>query len=344
MINLFLDSGAFTAWRGGTPIDIDEYAEFCLEYGHLCELIASLDVIPGTKLGRPSTREVELAAKASYENWRLLQGAGVKAVPVYHKGERRYWLERYLDESEGVVALGGTVGMSSKARHVWNDDVFDYLCGDNPYPAVRIHGFGVNAIGLLFEYPWSSADSNAWAVAGGFGECWFPQFDRNGPNLTTWPHQISISKAEHRKTGTRSVWEAGPYEKEQITRYVEQMGFTMEGLAHSREQRLKYNVAALKVILTGIHPRPFKGDGVRVHGFFRGSHRDGVSESVVKKLRVYFATGADTQSNRTLTEAGVSDRLISYWMIQQKRVWDMERYVETGLVEPQRNKRRVRPR
>ena len=48
-INIFIDSGAFSAFTRGISIDIDEYIEFINSVHDNVELYASLDVIPSSE-------------------------------------------------------------------------------------------------------------------------------------------------------------------------------------------------------------------------------------------------------------------------------------------------------
>ena len=71
LLKTMLDSGAYSAFRQGKKIDIDEYAEFIKVNGHNYDAKITLDVIND--------------AKNTYRNWLYLRNKGVDVIPVYPK-------------------------------------------------------------------------------------------------------------------------------------------------------------------------------------------------------------------------------------------------------------------
>ena len=67
-----LDSGAFTAFHRGSPINIDEYIEFCVEHGHLFDHYIALDVIENAKA---SKKNLEKMVKAGLKPMAVLTGS-----------------------------------------------------------------------------------------------------------------------------------------------------------------------------------------------------------------------------------------------------------------------------
>jgi hypothetical protein len=80
---IFLDSGAYTAFNKGLEIDVHEYSKFVVQYGHLFDVVASLDV-----KGNP---------EKSWENQKIMESYGLNPLPAYHVGEELKWFHKYLD-------------------------------------------------------------------------------------------------------------------------------------------------------------------------------------------------------------------------------------------------------
>jgi hypothetical protein len=95
-MDLFLDSGAFTADTKSKTIALDRYAEFIHQHGKIFSAIANLDVIDDT------------GAK-SWDNLKALEANGCKVIPVFHMNDDLVYLKRMLDADYSVIALGGLV-------------------------------------------------------------------------------------------------------------------------------------------------------------------------------------------------------------------------------------------
>jgi len=126
-VRIMLDSGAFSAWKTGKQIDIDAYIAY-IKYNldHIHNYV-SLDCIPG-KCGIIKTqRQVDVAAKQSYQNHQYMKHRGLSPIPVFHRGESFEWLDRYVRDGECYIGLG-LVGMISDASisvvRAWLDHVF----------------------------------------------------------------------------------------------------------------------------------------------------------------------------------------------------------------------------
>ena len=71
-VDLFLDSGAFSAWNKGTSIDIKKYIKFIKKNEDLFTVYANLDVI-GIGGNQPNL----LTATKTLENQRIMEKAGL---------------------------------------------------------------------------------------------------------------------------------------------------------------------------------------------------------------------------------------------------------------------------
>src|SRR5690606_34552783 len=96
--NIFVDSGAFSAYTREAVIDIDDYIAFIKHYRKDITVYANLDAIGD--------------AKASLYNYEYMCNAGLHPLPVFHQGEDFSYLRKYLEETE-YIALGGMVGSNA---------------------------------------------------------------------------------------------------------------------------------------------------------------------------------------------------------------------------------------
>jgi hypothetical protein len=164
-LDLFLDSGAFTAFTKKATIDVKRYADFIYACGGdalglppLFTAISSLDAI-----GDP---------EKSYEYFCQLTELGCNVCPVFHCRENTRWLEQYLDEGHEYIFLGGMVPETTTWLIEWLDDLWgNYLTNSKGIPKVKVHGFGLTDQQLIFRYPWHSVDSTSWLMIGVYGSC-----------------------------------------------------------------------------------------------------------------------------------------------------------------------------
>lgn len=149
-INLFLDSGAFSAWTQGVNIDIQDYIAFIKEHQDVIEVYANLDIISRGN----STMDKKQAAEKTLENQRIMEEAGLSPLPVFHVGEVFSYLQYYINNYE-YIALGGMVGKQKSTLIPWLDDCFgQFICDKKGNPKVKVHGFGLTSLSLMLRYPW----------------------------------------------------------------------------------------------------------------------------------------------------------------------------------------------
>jgi len=91
-LRLIIDSGAFTAWASGKPIDLDTYCRF-------------LETTP-LKPWRYFVLDVIGDAHASRQNYETMLARGLNPIPVFTPGETLEALDEYWQTSD-VVAVGG---------------------------------------------------------------------------------------------------------------------------------------------------------------------------------------------------------------------------------------------
>ena len=146
-----LDSGVFTARTQGREIDVDAYADACLE---LMETDPTLAEIISVDTGayeegnwRPTARNTE-----------RLWNRGVPAIPAFHFKEPWPVLEGYAREYP-KVAIGGLVGLAEPIKVRYAKECFARVW---PKP---IHGLGVGGRKSIMAVPWHSVDSTNWSTS-----------------------------------------------------------------------------------------------------------------------------------------------------------------------------------
>jgi len=143
--DLFLDSGAFTAFTKGKAVDIDEYCDFIKETAAYWTTYAALDVIGD--------------AEATLNNLSYMEKQGLSPLPTFHPITQRWDILEMLLRKYSYIAIGGLVGIKRKKRRALLSPVFALNCKYKK----RLHGFGLTDFTLLREFPFYSVDSSSVA-------------------------------------------------------------------------------------------------------------------------------------------------------------------------------------
>jgi len=138
-IRFVLDSGAFTAWKAGKPIEIDQYCRF-------------LDSLP-FKPWRYFTLDVIGNPDGSMKNYELMLKRGYKPVPIFTRGEDPSALDEYYKTSD-LVGIGGLVGTQKNKAFV--NGIMKYV-GNR-----RVHWLGFTNVDYIKQYKPYMCDSSGW--------------------------------------------------------------------------------------------------------------------------------------------------------------------------------------
>lgn len=157
-LDLFADSGAYSAKTMGIDIDVDSYAAWIENEGWRFSTYVNLDVIGD--------------AEATWVNQQRMEALGLHPVPVFHGGEPWEYLVRYCN-THPYVALGGMVASDDTAALRWCVKAFQIARATG----TRLHGFGQTRPRFLRSLPWFSVDSSSWASAHMYG------------TVTLWDHK-----------------------------------------------------------------------------------------------------------------------------------------------------------
>lgn len=214
-VELFLDSGAYSAWSQGKEININEYIDFIKKHEDVITVYANLDVI-----GNP---------EATWKNQMIMEDAGLHPLPVFHYGEDIMWLKRMLKRKYEYMSLGGMVPISTPDLIHWLDDLFlNYICDESGMPLVKIHGFGLTSLRLMLRYPWYSVDSTSWVVTGRMGSIYIPRY-RNGKWIydeDSWKIAVSNRSPNNKEAG-KHITTMSIMEKEILMNYITEKGYKL---------------------------------------------------------------------------------------------------------------------
>lgn len=145
-IRFLLDSGAFTAWKAGKPIALDDY----------CRFIESLPFKPW----RYFTLDVIGDPEASFKNYEKMLSRGFTPVPIFTRGEDVAMIDEYYKTSD-VLGIGGLVG--TKGNKGFVRGIMDQI-GDR-----KVHWLGFTNKQFVKYYKPYMCDSSSWEAVARFG-------------------------------------------------------------------------------------------------------------------------------------------------------------------------------
>ncbi len=240
---VFVDSGAFSAFTLGATIDLPTYCDYIKRNEDIIRKedgILMASVLDG--IGDPLQ---------TYRNQLDMEYLGAKPLPCFHYGEDPRYLEWYLQNYE-YITIGGLVGKSKVQQIQWLDEVWGkYMTDGSGRAKIKVHGFGVTSVELMERYPWYSCDSSSWIQAAAFGSIVSPDY---GP--------LSVSdKSPSRHTQGQHLSNLSELETDALYTMLEKQGFTYERLSTVYESRAAYNMWSFGMVnasITAAHSEKFK--------------------------------------------------------------------------------------
>jgi hypothetical protein len=234
---VFIDSGAFSAYTLGATIDLRGYCDYINRNRDIIRVedgIVMASVLDG--IGDPLQ---------TWRNQLNMEELGAKPLPCFHAGEDERYLKWYVQKYE-YITLGGMVGSSTQQLMTWLDRIWDrYLVDGSGRPKLKVHGFGITAVPLMERYPWWSCDSSSWIQSAAFGSIVSP---KHGP--------LAVStKSPSRHDYGQHISTLSSVEQDYILRMLELQGFTYERLSTIYESRAAYNLWAFGVINSMLNAR-----------------------------------------------------------------------------------------
>ncbi|RLA02461.1 MAG: hypothetical protein DRQ42_00655 [Gammaproteobacteria bacterium] len=229
-MKVFLDSGAFSASKGGSPIDIDSYMDYIEAHSELIDVYANLDVIGD--------------AEKTWENQQIMEDAGFAPLPVFHlEDEFPKYLMRCFNYP--YFCLGGMAGETEPARIRFFTKSWELIC-DTPdhMPRCKVHGFGLNAPSLVRRFPWYSVDSSSWVYYSRLGIVIMPHILNGTFRYDKPPRSLHISSRKD-PAGCKE-WEhiklLSELELKFVESYIHDCGTTVEKLSEDYRQRDRMNL------------------------------------------------------------------------------------------------------
>lgn len=167
-----LDSGAFTAWKKGKEVQLNDY----------CRSIETLKVKPWRyfaldKIGDP---------KGTHENLLELNRRGFKPIPIFTRGESPDRLDELYTLND-VVGIGGLVGTPNNKGFVRG--IMEKIGGR------RCHWLGFTSHDFMSAYKPFSCDSSSWIAPMRFGGK-FPLYIGQGRWITVTQKDF-LSRPSH---------------------------------------------------------------------------------------------------------------------------------------------------
>lgn len=154
-VDIFADSGAFSAAANGDTIPLEDYLAWVHQWQHLLTVACAPDVIG------------DAAATARGTETMLARGFTVPVLPVFHVGEPWEFLQHWAARVP-YLAFGGMVPYVLRNRGLlrrWMDKAFTYLSSEQ-----QVHAFGCTTVPLLKQFPFYSADSSTWSTGKRFAK------------------------------------------------------------------------------------------------------------------------------------------------------------------------------
>lgn len=232
--HIMLDSGAFSFQmflvrkkKGPGEIarlvdkTLDQYTEFCKKHKNEVDWYVTFDWDQKAEVVWTVTKELEKR--------------GLRPVPVYHGDQPTDWLKKYLDAGHKRI------GISSLTRRRANygetrrylENVFRTV---EPYK-VKLHGFAVTSLSLMYAFPWDSVDSSSWSRTASYGAIYTLDPDRGTMAA------IHVSKTGGLQSGTRSITELSGGALKSVKEHIERKGWDFDLLRRSLQYRFIFNAA-----------------------------------------------------------------------------------------------------
>ena len=147
-IRFVLDSGAFTAWKSGQPIAVDDY----------CRFIETLPIKPWRYFALDAIGDPH----GTMKNYEIMLKRGFKPIPIFTRGEDPKVLDDYYKTSD-VVGIGGLVGTMGNKGFV--KGIMGKVGGR------KVHLLGFTNLAFLKLFKPYMADSSSWEMGARFASC-----------------------------------------------------------------------------------------------------------------------------------------------------------------------------
>ena len=240
---LFIDSGAFTAHRKETHLDVDEYIEFLNNIDDAIDLFAQIDDIPGTFGQIRTFNQIQESSKKSWDNYLYMVKrvkSPEKLLPVFHQDES---IENYLDKilkykingkPIPYIGISSAKDKASGVRFEWYKDVYHYIA-HSCNPNVKTHSFGTSSTTHLKRYRFTSSDATSWL-----------QTAANGSIMTKHGIVKLSEKSINDPDNMANKDGQGETSFQSVLECIEEYGFNLEDLKEKYYERANFNIRYLQ--------------------------------------------------------------------------------------------------
>ncbi len=169
---LFMDSGAYPAYKKNTDLDIDRYIDYVNEVHEKFVGIAQLDYIPRESDGTPEQRQ----AYSTEETWRRFlymwdrvpKECRHKLIYIVHEHED---IEPLLDralawrhaDGQGIGYLGVGLSTPNKRQRLHQLEITNRMCKKHNFKG-NLHAFGVQQLDLIQQSDYITSSDSSSAI------------------------------------------------------------------------------------------------------------------------------------------------------------------------------------
>lgn len=338
MVDLFLDSGVFSAWNRKEELSIKDYMKFLTANMDYLWAYVTMDKMPGKFGHRRTQAEVNESAGISYKNQQTMKKAGFSPIPVFHQGESFDWLKRYLDDGEEYIGVSTSKEAGTADQSAWLDKVYTYLTDEYGRPLVKTHGFGITKPSLIFRFPFFSCDSTTWTLSPGFGQILVPPLDAGGEfDYNKPPVQVILTSRDRELASDAKAYEfLSPAMQGTVLRFLEEAGTNLEYARYHPDSRRLCTLLYYTQLMKRHKVEPFQHRG----GSFERIAWTYKPEKLPKwdMLHIMLATNLSKVWGVLMNDIGARWRLLNYFELRDKGPEVLKEYVTTGTMSGHRPK------
>lgn len=225
---VFLDSGAFSAYTLGVTLDIGAYCNYIksnIDIIRKEDGVVMASVLDG--IGDPLQ---------TWRNQLEMERQGAKPLPCFHFGEDTRYLDWYVERYD-YITIGGMVGKTSAQLAKWLDRIWEkHLIDGSGRPRLKVHAFGITAVPIMERYPWYSVDSSSWVQSTAFGTIVHPKWG---------PLRVSDKSPSIHDAG-QHIFNMSQHERAIIEADLERRGFNYDRLSTVYQSRAAFNMMAYR--------------------------------------------------------------------------------------------------
>jgi hypothetical protein len=192
--DLYLDSGAYSAWKGNITLSISEYMKYLQMFGQHFDYCFNLD----DDFTNPDH---------NFNNQALLEDglpeSFKRPIPVIHDSEDPFEeIGIYVDQGHDYIAIGSNKKL--------NDETWSKI--KDKFPDLKLHMFGNLNRKMLFTHKPYSVDAATYAIKAGFGYIcyWHPGDEK----------EYSIYLGEMESADDKKLYFSSFHHKKELEEYL----------------------------------------------------------------------------------------------------------------------------